>query len=112
MRLLARAGNRDNSQRTKGQVMTHQEIIDLIQAHGEGKTLQLLGLDRKYEDFKSLSLDVLIYRLSQGSIIRVKPEPRTVWVNFNSNGTVCHSVHNSNLMIKGPTYFKFIEDIE
>jgi len=63
--------------------MNHDEMIEVIQAHKDGKTIQLRHKNQpKWVDFSKplWNFDNTDYR--------VKPEPREFYIDLNSNGTV------------------------
>ena len=114
MRLLARAGNRNNSQRTKGKVMKHQEntpeeMIEVIQGEMAGKIIQLTNVG-SYIPFESRGKGYG-YNFERCKY-RVKPEPRAVWVTFDSDGTVYDAVSDGGNMLHKRTYEKFTNGAE
>ena len=56
--------------------MTHNELIAVIAAHRDGKTIQR-QYGQRWIDIESL--DELVVQLDEG-IVRVKPEPRRLWI--------------------------------
>ena len=70
------------------ETMTHDEIIDVIAAHRDGKPLQQKGTVA-WLNYKPAGLEDLLFHLScpVGPVtIRPKPEPRRVYVPCDANG--------------------------
>lgn len=57
-------------------MMTHNEMIEVIQAHRDGKTVQC-RLQKHQEDWYDAEPDWNFYDFDY----RIKPEPREWWVN-------------------------------
>lgn len=74
--------------------MTHDEIIALVQAHKEGKTLQAFdGPDRhrKWVDIKTGSISEILRVFPFG--LRIKPEsiaPKEIWVNVYAGDLIAY----------------------
>jgi hypothetical protein len=66
--------------------MTHDEIIAIIQAHKDGKQLQLRYQGKWVDCMKDPALLSVLADLSKGYTIRVKPEPKRIYVPLAHSG--------------------------
>lgn len=72
--------------------MTHDEMIAVIQAHKEGKKLQVLySLTASWEDISNPSFNFSVCKY------RVKPEPKTIYVNEYTSGMCAHPTKEAAL---------------
>jgi hypothetical protein len=66
--------------------MTHDEIIDVIAAHRDGKPLQQKS-STGWLSYRPDSLqEILRYLTSPKLMVRPKPEPRRIYVIWDANG--------------------------
>lgn len=61
-----------------------KELLPIIQAIADGKTLQVLAADKKWRDMVNISL-------LDGYVYRIKPEPREIYVNEYNGQFVGHA---------------------
>jgi len=69
--------------------MTEQEMIDVLQAHLDGKTIQIKAGDIGWVDLESPNWNFA------GSKYRVKPTPREFWINVYDGHPLAMYVHRS-----------------
>jgi len=67
--------------------MTHDEMIAIIQAHKEGKTIQYRRPDKTWEDSVSASVGDKYPTFNFANVIyRVKPDPQVRYAVLDING--------------------------
>lgn len=90
--------------------MTHDEFIEIVKAHRDGKTIEVLNTwaysEPRWETAKSFLIDVI-----SGTPYRIKPEAREVWI------LPCHIppdglrvIYAYNHKIDGSTKFREVTD--
>jgi hypothetical protein len=72
--------------------MTHDEMIAVIAAHRDGKTIQFRTVETEC-DWRDIESPVWDF---QSSDYRIKPEPLECWVNVYEHGT--NTVFESKVM--------------
>ena len=69
--------------------MTHNELIALIEAHRDGKTLQWRDTDNSWQ-LSTVSIVGLLRNLGAMYKYRIKPEPRE-WYLYDCGSDVLHA---------------------
>jgi hypothetical protein len=99
--------------------MTHDEMIEVIQAHKDGKVIQLQGLQRDWIDVpRTPDWDF------PNIIYRVKPEPKEYWLlpyldgsgfkvlSFNTKRLTSNYCDSNNLDLSGSIHVVTVDDQE
>jgi hypothetical protein len=73
-------------------MLTHKEMIELIEAHRDGKQLQWNHDGSGWVTYGA-GLLTLLHDMSAGDNVRIKPTPRTIYVLQNASGTLVESDH-------------------
>jgi hypothetical protein len=73
-------------------MLTHKEAIELIEAHRDGKQLQWDQGGMGWTSYNA-GLLTLLHDMSAYSNVRIKPEPRTIYVLQHASGTLVDSDH-------------------
>lgn len=67
-------------------MMTHDKVIEVIQAHKEGKPIEWLSKKSKWESCEQVSLEIILHNIINNEInYRIAPEPpKPEYVPFES----------------------------
>jgi hypothetical protein len=100
--------SRRNASRKKGgaAVMTHDEMIAVIQHHKNGGEVECLN--RSVDDDRWVAIKNPAWNFPECDY-RAKPEPATLWLELDKNELVIASYKNRTIAQYGGTIKKFIE---
>jgi len=96
--------------------MTHDELIEVIAAHRDGKTLQVKGsIHGRWEECppRKLTLLEVLADIAGGDTFRAKPEPRRLYVPIDATGRLwvnCyHCLKDAETASDGCEVIEFME---
>lgn len=88
-------------------MMTHDEMISVIQAHKDGKTIQIKGnISGEWNDADSPRFNFV------QCTYRIKPEPLVLWAEYKHDGKLLTVYQRAQEPKYGGTLKKFVEVTE